>query len=149
AIACQDAAAARKHLGTLTDNACARKRACALLLTLPDLDSELARTYRQRVAQLPDGFPWPDPFMREMNRHVASSTGRLEQFTALQRMGRLPEAMAHLRTMLAQSFDADAAFQLGLMLFQANDLTEAEEVFRTMIAHDPTNVKAHTYVGVI
>src|SRR5262249_53584377 len=62
AIAREDRAAAREHLGQVANYPACQKRACGLLATLAGPDREEVRRHRQRADQLPPDLPWPDPF---------------------------------------------------------------------------------------
>lgn len=146
AIAREDYAAARTHLQMLTEHPSSRKKAYNLLASIHP-DQELAKKYQQQAAMLPNDLGWPDPFVADLNRYTCERLKRIEQFTKLERQGRLPEALAFLRHFAAEAPDPEVLYILGHTLCQVNELEEGVTVLRAAIRTDPKMVKAHYLLG--
>jgi tetratricopeptide (TPR) repeat protein len=143
----EDWPAARQHLTPLADVPFARKQACAVLATLPGEDRERAAGYARRVLNLPADVPWPDAITGEMDQYGVNRRRQLQDATDLQEEGRLPEAVALMRRIAAESPGPEVYTVLGRTLFQMHELEEATEALRTAISFEPHNVMAHYTLG--
>jgi tetratricopeptide (TPR) repeat protein len=142
-----DRAAARTHLGRLTEHPSARKRAYSLLAGLTD-DPQLAQDYRKRSRDLPDDQAWPDSFESELSQFRAEPGTRLATFIELEAQGRSEEALKALQQLVEQSPDEGLCFLLGFTLFKANRFEQAIPAFRQSLGFNPRNPKTHLFLGI-
>jgi tetratricopeptide (TPR) repeat protein len=151
AMASDDTAAARQHLAAALGSPHARKLATANLATIAiaDGDSALARYYQQGAARLPADLPWPDLFVDEMNRLAVNRVARMSDAASLENAGRLPEAVAVLRQVIATTPDASAYLSLGIALTKLHRFDEAEDALNTALLLDPQQMHAHHFLATI
>jgi len=149
AVARDDQDAAREHLGMLTENPFARKRACTLLVNLYAADRQRADSFRKRAAQAPTDAEWPNVFQQELSRYRVELSRPLATYRELEGQGRHDEALAFLRNAAAQSPDEGVCFTLGFELLRRKQLPEAEDAFRKAIHFNPRNSKAHLFLATV
>jgi tetratricopeptide (TPR) repeat protein len=144
-------AEARHHLESVLASPFARKQAHARLavLALADGDAASARMYQKRAADLPPDLAWPDPLVAEMHKYAAGRQSRFLEAEGLEAQGRLPEAVALLKQIAAESPDARSYLALGLGLGKLGVYDEAESVLRGVIRMDPQNLQAHHHLGTV
>jgi tetratricopeptide (TPR) repeat protein len=151
AAARDDRTAARAHLTPLLGSPFAGKRAAARLasLALADGDAAAARAHQERAARLPADVPWPDPFLAEQARYAVGRQSRLLEAERLEAQGRLGEAAAVQREVLAATPDAHAYVTYGITLAKLQQFADAEPVLRTALKLDPDKVQAHYFLGTV
>jgi tetratricopeptide (TPR) repeat protein len=143
-----DRAAARTHLGRLTDHPSARKRSYAMLAGLTDGDEKLAQSYWQRSLELPEDRPWPDSFEEALAQYRAEPESRLAEFVELEAQGRHDEALKVIRKLAEQSPDEGLCFLLGFTLFKMSHFEQAIPAFRQSLGFNPRNPKTHLFLGI-
>jgi tetratricopeptide (TPR) repeat protein len=147
AIGRQDWTEARNYLSKLCENPIARKQACTLLATLPNVDRDQAQMYQQKIARLPQDLPWPDIFVGEMSQYKVNRVDRIEEYWELERQGRREEAIERLRGFVAESPSVESCSTLGFALYKMNEFQEAAEALRAAIGFDPQNARSHYLLG--
>jgi tetratricopeptide (TPR) repeat protein len=147
AIGRQDWTGARNYLCQLNENPTARKRACTLLATLPNMNPDQARMYQQMIARLPDDLPWSDPFVGEMSLYKVNRVDRIEEYWELERQGRREEAIERLRSFVVESPSLEACSTLGFALYKMNEFQDAAEAFRAAIGFNSQNASSHYLLG--
>lgn len=142
---------ARQHLQEVLNSPFARKQAHARLaaLALADGDEALARFHQQRYLQQSADIPWPDPFLDEVHGYAVGRQSRFLEAEDLEARGRLPEAVALLRRIAADSPDARSYLALGRALGNLGSYSEAEPVLRAVSGMDPNNLQAHHFLGTV
>jgi Flp pilus assembly protein TadD len=146
AVGRNDRAAAREHLGRLTEHPCARRRVLSLLAAVADDDAQ-AREYLRRATTLPMDLHWPDAFEEELTPYRIESDRGLARYTALHDSGQHEAALAVLRELVAQSPTPGTCFMLGFTLMGRGELPEAVASFRKGTELTPHDAKLHMFLG--
>jgi tetratricopeptide (TPR) repeat protein len=158
AVARDDSATGREHLAAVLGSPHARKVAATDLAAIATAENDptAAGYYRQRAAALPADAPWPDVFVEEMTRQGVSRDALMKESARLQDAGRLPEAVALIRKVIATTPDAGAYQSLGMALTKlcaagaAPQLfAEAEDALNTALRLDPQQMQAHHFLATI
>jgi tetratricopeptide (TPR) repeat protein len=150
-----DHAAARDHLGRLTDSPLARKRAYALLAGVVE-DAQQAKEYSRLAAELPADPEWPTAFDNDLAPYKPDLWPRLSVYRNLEAQGRRDDALAYLRSAAAEAPDEGVCFTLGTALMAPpgrsptqEDLAEAVAAFRQALRFNPRNAKAHFFLAAL
>jgi tetratricopeptide (TPR) repeat protein len=149
AFARDDLAASRDHLLRCQDSPFTRQRACSQLAAVCQRlgDEDAAADFSRRAATLPRDAHWIDPYLAECLQLAVGKPSRFRKAEQLEAQGRLQEAVAQLRALLAESADYRAYVALGKDLGQLGDSRGAEEAFQAATWLAPEKTQAYYYLA--
>lgn len=145
-----DLESAKEHLTLSARKAPKVKATHALLAELHfrEGDREGAEMERQRMAQLPDTYHWPDPYFRQVLQRWVGALARVERASDLFTRGRRDEAIKILDETVRLHPDALLAhLALGRFLLQTGGLVEAERALERAVTLAPDAFEAHYELG--
>lgn len=152
ASARQDWQASRTHLLRCLGNPFAQQKACAKLAFVSQClgDSTAAEKFREQASRLPADQEWDDPFVTEYLTWAVTKRNRLRLAESLEASGRLREAAAVVRPMLAEYPDDYLPhWFLGKILGQTGESRQAEQHLRAALRLAPEKVQVHYYLGLV
>jgi len=142
-----DTVAASELLATLVDDPSARKAACAFLAQLTNADPATAKKYSEMAEHAPPDLPWPNPILNELGRYSVRLSNRMQVYRQMEQDGRISEAIDYLRSLLAESADAEVFSALGQALYRNRDFRGAADAFNASLALDPKQPRSLTTLG--
>jgi tetratricopeptide (TPR) repeat protein len=102
------------------------------------------------LANLPDDFPWPDPYLEQVQQLRVGVRPRAQWADALLKEGRGPEAVKVMREAVRTHPDSPvASLGLGRTLAAVGDYDGAEHALRRAVELRPEDAQAQYDLGVV
>jgi tetratricopeptide (TPR) repeat protein len=112
-------------------------------------DEAAARETLNSVAELPEGRPWLDPWLREVDKCAVGLRPRLDRVAELDRLKMREEAVVEARAAVRRyPASARAWLVLGEMLNHENNFKAADPALHEAIRLNPESAIAHFQLGV-
>ena len=111
-------------------------------------DADAAR-YDEQAAKLPEDIPPTDPFAAEAAALRADGLGGYEEALALEKQGRIREAIPLLARLAEDPADVRAAVALGQDLSLLGEFAAAEPYLRAACERAPENAQAALLLGTV
>jgi tetratricopeptide (TPR) repeat protein len=108
-----------------------------------------AARHEQQAGRLPEDVPPPDPFTAEAAALQVDQRGGFEEVAALEKEGRIREAIPLLARMAEDPANVRAAVLLGQYLSLLGQHEAAEPYLRAACAREPENVQANLLLGTV
>lgn len=133
------------------DSPFTRRKATTTLAAASRLlgDHAAADEYEQLAAKLPEDAAPPDPFTEAAAVLKADAKGGFEEVAALEKEGRIREAVPILMNLAQDPANVRAAVLLGQYLSLLGQHADAEPYLRAACARDPQHVQAALLLGTV